>query len=301
MGPDRRPGVPAAGDGDRRDSEPAPCRSGAVQALVGRRDRRRRGLGDDPERRERGFAARTRWPSTSPRSRRSCEHPERHLLSGLVEAEEEGSRLYGGGVARERDPPAHERPRDDDLRDRQRHARPAPAPRPACSLRDDPGLIGGAVEEILRYDGSVQMRGVSAADDFVWTRPQIRAGGTLWLAIGARPGSRQFAEPNRLDIARSPNRHLQFGLGPHFCIGRRSHTRRSSSRSQASSLAFARSSSQQTRSSGTRSPSSAVPRHFHSRSRIGNRCGRRTVISTKRFAQYSVRLFLWPEQVTPSV
>jgi cytochrome P450 len=86
-------------------------------------------------------------------------------------------------------------------------------------LRDDPRLIG-AVEEILRYDGSVQMRGVSAGDDLVMDAAEIRAGETLWLAIGATGRDpRQFPEPNRLDIGRSPNRHLRFGIGPHFCIG----------------------------------------------------------------------------------
>ena len=64
------------------------------------------------------------------------------------------------------------------------------------------------------------MRGVSAGDDFVIDRAEIRAGETLWLAIGATGRDpRQFPEPNRLDIGRSPNQHLQFGIGPHFCIG----------------------------------------------------------------------------------
>jgi len=64
------------------------------------------------------------------------------------------------------------------------------------------------------------MRGVSAGDDFVIHRAEIRAGETLWLAIGATGRDpRQFPEPTRLDIGRSPNRHLQFGIGPHFCIG----------------------------------------------------------------------------------
>ena len=63
------------------------------------------------------------------------------------------------------------------------------------------------------------MRGVAAADDLELDGTAIRAGRTLWLAIGATGRDpRQFAEPNRLDIARSPIRHLQFGLGPHFCI-----------------------------------------------------------------------------------
>jgi pimeloyl-[acyl-carrier protein] synthase len=87
-------------------------------------------------------------------------------------------------------------------------------------LRDDPGLIAGAVEEILRYDGSIQMRGASAREDFELGSREIRAGQVVWLAIGATGRDpRMFREPNRFDIGRSPNRHLQFGRGAHFCIG----------------------------------------------------------------------------------
>jgi pimeloyl-[acyl-carrier protein] synthase len=93
-------------------------------------------------------------------------------------------------------------------------------PSELARLRDDPGLIAGAVEEILRYDGSIQMRGVSAREDLELGSRKIRAGQVLWLAIGATGRDpRVFREPNRFDIGRSPNRHLQFGYGPHFCIG----------------------------------------------------------------------------------
>jgi cytochrome P450 len=64
------------------------------------------------------------------------------------------------------------------------------------------------------------MRGVVAGDALDMDGAEIRAGQTLWLAIGATGRDpRQFPEPDRFDIPRSPNRHLQFGLGPHFCIG----------------------------------------------------------------------------------
>jgi len=89
-----------------------------------------------------------------------------------------------------------------------------------AAVRDDPSLLNSAVEEVLRYDGSVQMRGVAAGDDLRLGTSQIRKGDTIWLAIGATGRDpRQFAEPTRFDIRRTPNRHLQFGIGPHFCIG----------------------------------------------------------------------------------
>jgi cytochrome P450 len=38
------------------------------------------------------------------------------------------------------------------------------------------------------------------------------------IASANRDG-RQFADPDKLDVAREPNRHLAFGLGPHYCLG----------------------------------------------------------------------------------
>jgi cytochrome P450 len=87
-------------------------------------------------------------------------------------------------------------------------------------LRGDAGLIAGAVEEILRYDGPIQMRGVSAREDLELESKKIRAGQVIWLAIGGTGRDpRRFPEPNCFDVARAPNEHLQFGHGPHFCLG----------------------------------------------------------------------------------
>ena len=179
------------------------------------------GVGDDPERRERALrSAHALADYFAALVAELKAHPNDTLLSGLVEAETEGTRLtgeellanailllmnghetttfaIGNGVLAL-------------LEHGEQRAR----------LRDEPSLIPVAVEEILRYDGSVQMRGVSAGDDLAFDGTEIRAGETLWLAIGATGRDpRQFPEPTYFDIGRSPNRHLQFGLGPHFCLG----------------------------------------------------------------------------------
>jgi cytochrome P450 len=179
------------------------------------------GVGDDPERRERGLRsahALAEYFGALVAELRA--HPNETLLSGLVEAEEEGTRLTGEELLANAIlllMNGHETTtfaigngmlallaRGEEL----------------ARLRDEPRLIGTAVEEILRYDGSVQIRGVLAGNDFAIDAAEIRAGQTLWLAIGATGRDpRQFPEPSRFDLGRSPNRHLQFGIGPHFCIG----------------------------------------------------------------------------------
>jgi cytochrome P450 len=179
------------------------------------------GVGDDPERRERALhSANALAEYFAALVAELKAHPNDTLLSGLVEAEEKGSRLS-----------AEELLANAILLLMNGHETTTFAigngvlallahPEQLARLRDDPRLISTAVEEVLRYDGSVQMRGVAASDDLELDAKQIRAGETLWLAIGATGRDpRQFAEPGHFDIGRSPNRHLQFGIGPHFCIG----------------------------------------------------------------------------------
>jgi pimeloyl-[acyl-carrier protein] synthase len=179
------------------------------------------GVGDNPERRERGLRsahALAEYFGALVAELRA--HPNDTLLSGLVEAEEAGSRLTGEELLANAIlllMNGHETTTfaiGNGMLALLRHGEEL------ARLRDDPGLIGSAVEEILRYDGSIQMRGVGAGDSFNIDAAEIRAGQTLWLAIGATGRDpRQFPEPDRFDIGRSPNRHLQFGIGPHFCIG----------------------------------------------------------------------------------
>jgi len=73
---------------------------------------------------------------------------------------------------------------------------------------------------MMRYDGAVQLRGVGAAQKVTVRGKEIAPGQTVYMVVGAaNRDPEQFVEPDNFDIERSPNRHLEFGSGIHFCIG----------------------------------------------------------------------------------
>jgi cytochrome P450 len=87
-------------------------------------------------------------------------------------------------------------------------------------LRDDPSLIKTAVEEVLRYDPPVQMTGRLALEPIELPSTTLPAGGfAITLIGGANHDPEQFPDPERFDITRSPNAHIAFSLGHHFCLG----------------------------------------------------------------------------------
>jgi cytochrome P450 len=87
-------------------------------------------------------------------------------------------------------------------------------------LRDEPTLIDLAIEELLRFDSPAQFISRTAAVDFEWRGQQLRAGDAVLASLGAaNRDPAAFAAPHRLDLGRSPNPHLAFGLGTHFCPG----------------------------------------------------------------------------------
>ncbi|MCX5406510.1 cytochrome P450 [Streptomyces sp. NBC_00335] len=93
-------------------------------------------------------------------------------------------------------------------------------PREAARLTS-PGLVTTAVEELLRYDSPVRDATFRCAAESIALHGQVIAEGDIVsLLIGSanRDGLR-FPEPDRLDLGRTPNDHLAFGYGPHFCIG----------------------------------------------------------------------------------
>ncbi|MFJ6694883.1 cytochrome P450 [Streptomyces sp. NPDC091272] len=95
-------------------------------------------------------------------------------------------------------------------------------PEQLAALRADfDGLIDGAIEEMLRYDGPVE------TSTFRFAREPVELGGVtipagrlvlVALASGDRDPAR-FPEPDRFDIRRSAQGHLAFGHGIHFCLG----------------------------------------------------------------------------------
>src|SRR5262247_10637 len=89
-----------------------------------------------------------------------------------------------------------------------------------AALRADPDLIGTAVEEFLRLESSNQLGNRRAARDTVLSGVEMPAGTYVHIGIGAaNRDPAQFADPDRLDIRRHPNRHLAFGIGIHACAG----------------------------------------------------------------------------------
>ncbi len=87
-------------------------------------------------------------------------------------------------------------------------------------LREDPALIGCAVEELLRYDGPVQRTARIPSADVTIAGQTIPKGDMVMPFIGAADRDpAQFPDPDRLDIGRADNRHIAFGWGIHFCLG----------------------------------------------------------------------------------
>jgi cytochrome P450 len=87
-------------------------------------------------------------------------------------------------------------------------------------LLDDPALIDTAVDEFLRFQSPNQLGNRMTVEPVEFHGHEIAPGTRIHLAIGAaNRDPRQYDEPDRLDIARKPNRHLAFAQGPHLCAG----------------------------------------------------------------------------------
>jgi cytochrome P450 len=88
-------------------------------------------------------------------------------------------------------------------------------------LRDDPALMPRAIEELLRYDSAFELttwRFFAQDSDLHGTR--IPAGDSVIVSLcAANRDGEQFPDADTLDLERSPNPHLAFGHGIHFCPG----------------------------------------------------------------------------------
>ncbi len=84
----------------------------------------------------------------------------------------------------------------------------------------DPGLVPGAVEEMLRYDAPTQALPRRLTRDVEIHGETMREGDEVSLVWGAaNHDERQFDAPERFDVHRKDNRHLALGHGIHFCMG----------------------------------------------------------------------------------
>lgn len=87
-------------------------------------------------------------------------------------------------------------------------------------LRANPGETESAIEELLRFDGPVQVDGRTALADVEIEGKTIRAGDAVVLLLGsANRDPRAFTDPDRLDLVRGNKSHLSFGRGIHHCLG----------------------------------------------------------------------------------
>lgn len=87
-------------------------------------------------------------------------------------------------------------------------------------LKAQPALIDAAIEEWLRYDGPSGALARVITADVTFGGKQLAAGQRLFAFVNAaNRDPRQFADADRFDIRRTPNAHLTFGHGIHFCLG----------------------------------------------------------------------------------
>ncbi|WP_329245588.1 cytochrome P450 [Actinoallomurus sp. NBC_01490] len=87
-------------------------------------------------------------------------------------------------------------------------------------LRADPGLIPTAVEELLRYDTPAPMFERWVLEDVEVAGVRVPRGAEVALQFAsANRDPEVFANPDTLDLSRTPNPHIGFGAGIHFCLG----------------------------------------------------------------------------------
>jgi len=88
-------------------------------------------------------------------------------------------------------------------------------------LHNNPEIIDSAIEELLRYSNPVEYGNMRYALEDIEIRGQIIPKGSIVLLLlaSANRDCKVFENPDQLDLTRTPNRHLGFGFGVHYCLG----------------------------------------------------------------------------------
>jgi cytochrome P450 len=93
-------------------------------------------------------------------------------------------------------------------------------PRAWSQVVEDPALVVPAAEEMMRFDSSLQIFERTATRPVEVHGTTVGEGQKIAALLGAaNRDPAVFAEPDRFDVGRSPNPHLAFGAGIHFCLG----------------------------------------------------------------------------------
>ena len=146
--------------------------------------------------------------------------PRDDLLSALLEAEEQGDRLTEAEVFSTLNLlliAGHETTVNLITNGVLAFAR---YPEQFARVREDPSLIRGAVEEVLRFDPPVHMMGRLPIEDIEISCGTIPAMSELvMLPAASSRDAAQFSAPDEFDVTRADNRHLGFGFGIHHCLG----------------------------------------------------------------------------------
>ncbi|SDZ11321.1 Cytochrome P450 [Amycolatopsis xylanica] len=89
------------------------------------------------------------------------------------------------------------------------------------AVRADPSLVPNMVEEVLRFDGSINIATLRFAKEPIEVSGvEIPAGEFLFLSLlSANRDAERFPDPDAFDITRQTNGHLAFGHGIHYCVG----------------------------------------------------------------------------------
>lgn len=175
-------------------------------------------VGDDPAR---GFqAAQELVTYLTPLMEARKAEPRGDLLSKLVHAEVEGSRLT-----------------DEEVLSFLRLLLPAGAettyrltgsclyallrhPEVYEAVRADRGVIDRLIQETLRWESPVQFVSREATEDLEISGSPVPAGALLSVTVGsANRDERHYPDPDRFDLERKNDDHLGFGFGAHFCAG----------------------------------------------------------------------------------